>query len=75
MRAGLYARVSTHDRQTLGLQSEAMTTSIGNRGRVAARRIEGVLPAGEQKLIPALPAREIGMRASKNSRWRQANAV
>ena len=24
MRAGLYARVSTHDQQTLGLQSEAM---------------------------------------------------
>jgi DNA invertase Pin-like site-specific DNA recombinase len=28
MRAGLYARVSTHDQQTLGLQLEAMTAYI-----------------------------------------------
>lgn len=42
MRAGLYARVSTHDQQTLGLQTEAMAAYIKNRGWVATRRIEDV---------------------------------
>jgi putative DNA-invertase from lambdoid prophage Rac len=42
MRAGLYARVSTHDQQTLGLQSEAMAAYIKNRGWVATRRIEDI---------------------------------
>jgi hypothetical protein len=32
MRAALYARVSTHDQQTLGLQTEAMTAYISDRG-------------------------------------------
>ena len=31
MRAGLYARVSTHDQQTLGLQTEAMSAYIKDR--------------------------------------------
>jgi putative DNA-invertase from lambdoid prophage Rac len=42
MRAGLYARVSTHDQQTLGLQSEAMAVYIKNRGWVATRGIEDI---------------------------------
>jgi hypothetical protein len=32
MRAASYARVSTHDPQTLGLQVEAMAASIKGRG-------------------------------------------
>jgi DNA invertase Pin-like site-specific DNA recombinase len=64
MRAGLYARVSTHDQQTLGLQSEAMAASIKNRGWVAARRIEDVGSGakdrpGRESLIRAARRREI----------------
>ena len=32
MRARLYARVSTHDQQTVGIQSESMEIKIKNRG-------------------------------------------
>jgi putative DNA-invertase from lambdoid prophage Rac len=42
MLAGLYARVSTHDRQTLGLQLRAMTTKIRNRGWDLARQVKDV---------------------------------
>ena len=65
MRAGLYARVSTHDQQTLGLQSEAMAAYIKNRGWVAARRIEDVgsgakdRPGRESLLMKAARRREI----------------
>jgi DNA invertase Pin-like site-specific DNA recombinase len=31
MRVAIYARVSTHDQQTLGMQVEAMSASIQNR--------------------------------------------
>jgi putative DNA-invertase from lambdoid prophage Rac len=64
MRAGLYARVSTHDQQTLGLQSESMTTYITNRGWVAARRIEDVGSGskerpGRESLLTAARRREV----------------
>ena len=64
MRAGLYARVSTHDQQTLSLQSEAMTTYIKNRGWVATRRIEDVGSGskerpGRESLLMAARRREI----------------
>ena len=42
MRAALYARVSTHDQQTLGLQVEAMSTYIKGRGWEAARQVKDV---------------------------------
>jgi len=42
MRAGLYARVSTHGQQTLGLQSEAMPAYIKNRGRLVAKSVEDI---------------------------------
>src|SRR5512142_2679939 len=32
MRVGLYARVSTHDQQTLGLQLQAMRSYVRDRG-------------------------------------------
>jgi putative DNA-invertase from lambdoid prophage Rac len=42
MRVALYARVSTHDQQTLGLQVDAMASSINDRGWRIERRIEEV---------------------------------
>lgn len=60
MRAGLYARVSTHDQQTLGLQSEAMATYIKNRGWVATRRIEAVGSGARDR-----PGRESLMKAAR----------
>jgi putative DNA-invertase from lambdoid prophage Rac len=64
MRAGLYARVSTHDQQTLGLQSEAMVTSIKNRGWVATSRVEDIGSGskdrpGRESLLMAARRREI----------------
>ena len=64
MRVALYARVSTHDQQTLGLQSEAMAAYIKNRGWVATRRIEDVGSGskerpGRESLLMAARRREI----------------
>jgi putative DNA-invertase from lambdoid prophage Rac len=64
MRAGLYARVSTHDQQTLGLQSEAMAAYIKTRGWVATRQIEDVGSGakdrpGRESLLKAARRREI----------------
>jgi putative DNA-invertase from lambdoid prophage Rac len=64
MRAGLYARVSTHDQQTLGLQPESMAAYIKNRGWVAARRIEDIGSGsrerpGREQLLMAARRREI----------------
>jgi putative DNA-invertase from lambdoid prophage Rac len=64
MRAAVYARVSTHDQQTLGLQSEAMATYIKNRGWVATRQIEDVGSGakdrpGRDSLLKAARRREI----------------
>ncbi len=42
MRAALYARVSTHDQQTLGLQVEAMTAYINGRGLDLVRQVKDV---------------------------------
>jgi putative DNA-invertase from lambdoid prophage Rac len=42
MRAALYARVSTHDQQTLGLQVDAMKSYIKDRDWRVERRIEEV---------------------------------
>jgi putative DNA-invertase from lambdoid prophage Rac len=64
MRAALYARVSTHDQQTLGLQTEAMATYIKSRGWVATKRIEDVGSGakdrpGRESLLKAARRREI----------------
>jgi DNA invertase Pin-like site-specific DNA recombinase len=64
MRAALYARVSTHDQQTLGLQSESMAAYIKNRGWIAARRIEDIGSGakerpGRESLLMAARRREI----------------
>jgi putative DNA-invertase from lambdoid prophage Rac len=64
MRAGFYARVSTHDQQTLGLQSEAMVSYIKNHGWVATRPIEDIGSGakdrpGRESLLKAARRREI----------------
>ena len=42
MRAAVYARVSTQDQQTLGLQVGAMAADIKDRGWGLARQVEDV---------------------------------
>ena len=42
MRAALYARVSTHDQQNLGLQSEAIRSYIRDRGWDAVKQVKDV---------------------------------
>jgi len=64
MRVAVYARVSTHDQQTLGMQIEAMSAYIKNRGWVATRRIEDVGSGskerpGRESLLMAARRREI----------------
>jgi DNA invertase Pin-like site-specific DNA recombinase len=64
MRAGLYARVSTHDQQTLGMQVEAITSYISDRGWDAAKRVEDVGSGakgrpGRESLLRAARRREI----------------
>jgi len=50
MRAGLYARVSTHDQQTLGLQVEAMASYINDRGWDVASKVEDVGSGSKERL-------------------------
>jgi len=64
MRAALYARVSTHDQQTLGLQTEAMRSYIKNRGWGLARQIKDVGSgakerAARESLLKAARRREV----------------
>lgn len=64
MRAGLYARVSTHDQQTLGLQVEAMSAYIRDRGWKAVRQVKDVGSgakerSGREELLKAARRREI----------------
>jgi len=60
MRAALYARVSTHDQQTLGLQIEAMAAYIRDRGWDAARRVEDVGSGAKER-----PGREGLLKAAR----------
>ena len=59
MRVAIYARVSTHDQQTLGMQVEAMSAYIKNRGWNVAKSIEDIgsgsreRPGRESLLIAA----------------------
>jgi putative DNA-invertase from lambdoid prophage Rac len=64
MRAVLYARVSTHDQQTLGLQTEAMTSYIKDRGWNIASQVKDIGSgardrAGRESLLRAARRREI----------------
>jgi putative DNA-invertase from lambdoid prophage Rac len=64
MRVALYARVSTHDQQTLGLQVAAMAAYIKDRGWSLARRVEDVGSgtkdrSGRDSLLRAARRREV----------------
>ena len=64
MRVAVYARVSTHDQQTLGMQIEAISTYIKTRGWVATNRIEDIGSGvrerpGRESLLKAARRREI----------------
>ena len=64
MRAGLDARVSTHDQQTLGLQTEAMTSYLKDRGWKAVKQVKDVGSGakdrpGRESLLKAARRREI----------------
>jgi DNA invertase Pin-like site-specific DNA recombinase len=75
MRAALYARVSTHDQQTLGLQVDAMTSYIKDRGWHVARQIEEVGSGTKDRperasLLKAARRREIDVVAVwRLDRW------
>jgi putative DNA-invertase from lambdoid prophage Rac len=67
MRVGLYARVSTHDQQTLPLQLSAMIDYASRRGWVVAAQIEDVSSGASTR-----PRREELMRAARR---REIDAV
>jgi putative DNA-invertase from lambdoid prophage Rac len=60
MRAAVYARVSTHDQQTLGMQVDAMTAYVEVRGWRLARRVEDVGSGARQR-----PSRESLLKAAR----------
>lgn len=64
MRAALYARVSTHDQQTLGMQIDAMRSYISDRGWNVAKQIKDIGSGarehpGRESLLKAARRREI----------------
>ena len=67
LRVGLYARVSTHDQQTLPMQLEAMSTYAGHRGWTVATEVEDVGSGSIQR-----PKRELLMKAARR---REIDAV
>ena len=60
MRAALYARVSTHDQQTLGLQADAMAAYIKDRGWALAKQVEDIGSGAKDR-----PGRESLLRAAR----------
>jgi putative DNA-invertase from lambdoid prophage Rac len=60
MRVALYARVSTHDQQTLGLQVAAMAAYIKDRGWSLARQVEDVGSGAKDR-----PGRDSLLRAAR----------
>ena len=64
MRAALYARVSTHDQQTLDLQTEAMRSYLRDRGWDLTRQVKDVGSGakdrpGRESLLKAARRREL----------------
>jgi len=60
MRAALYARVSTHDQQTLGMQVAALSAYLNDRGWKAARQIQDVGSGAKDR-----PERELLLKAAR----------
>jgi putative DNA-invertase from lambdoid prophage Rac len=67
VRVGLYARVSTHDQQTLPMQLSAMTEYVSRRGWTIAAQIEDIGSGASTR-----PRREELMRAARR---REIDAV
>jgi putative DNA-invertase from lambdoid prophage Rac len=64
MRVAVYARVSTHDQQTLGMQVDAMSAYIKDRSWKPVRRVEDVGSGardrpGRESLLKAARRREV----------------
>jgi putative DNA-invertase from lambdoid prophage Rac len=64
MRVAIYARVSTHDQQTLGMQVEAMSAYLKNRDCNVAKLVEDVGSGarerpGRESILMAARRREI----------------
>ena len=51
IRAGLYARVSTHDQQTLPMQNRAMREYAARRGWAIARQVKEVGSGSSQRQL------------------------
>jgi len=60
MRAALYARVSTHDQQILGMQVDAMSAYLKDRGWKAAQQIKDVASGARHR-----PGRELVLKAAR----------
>jgi putative DNA-invertase from lambdoid prophage Rac len=60
MRAAIYARVSTHDQQTLGLQVEAITAYTKGRGWAVVRQVMDVGSGARER-----PGREGLLKAAR----------
>src|SRR3974390_2733381 len=63
-RAGLYARVSTHDQQTLPMQNRALREDAARGGWIGVMQVKEVSPGAAQrqareKLLEAARRREI----------------
>ena len=67
LRVGLYARVSTHDQQTLPMQLEAMSTYAEHRGWIVTTEIKDIGSGSIQR-----PKRELLMKAARR---REIDAV
>jgi len=64
MRAALYARISTHDQQTLGMQVDALAAYISDRGWDVTKQIKDIGSGakdrpGRESLLKAARRREV----------------
>src|SRR5712691_8141868 len=74
MRVGLYARVSTHDQQTLPLQLAAMRDYVAKRGWKTAVEIQevgsgAILRRKREELLKAARRRELDRIVVRLDRW------
>jgi putative DNA-invertase from lambdoid prophage Rac len=60
MRAALYARVSTHDQQTLGMQIDSMRSYVSDRGWQVAKPIKDIGSGAKDR-----PGRELLLKAAR----------
>jgi predicted site-specific integrase-resolvase len=64
VRAGLYARISTHDQQTLPLQLAAMRDYVAQRGWKAALEVQDIGSGASLR-----PKREELLKAAAGESW------